>query len=169
MRNWIILATLLAAGCSSRQADEKPAAARAPPARPAGLRGPQPATSRDAADAKALVERYYALIGKKNYAAARKLWGGDGAASGGNAAAFAATITPYSVYRPKVGDPTEIKVADGMQYVNVATTLHVQRRSNKAEADREGVVMLSRSTDPHDNTAGKRNWSIRGIDIRVHH
>ena len=109
-----------------------------------------------------------ALAEQKKFADARLLWGNNGADVGGDTATFAKTITPYSVYEPRVGSPTEIKVADGKQYVNVAATLHVKRRDNGLEADRNGAVMLYRSVDPHDKNADKRDWKIRGIDIRVH-
>ncbi len=181
MRVSLLFPLILVAGCSSQVSSENVSAgtanaaasanmaavADAAPAAP-GMRGGEPATSASAAAAKALVEKYYALIKQKKYAAARKLWSDNGAASGGDAVAFAKTITPYLVYEPKVGAPTEIKVAGDMQYVNVAATLHVQRRSNKAVADRDGVVMLHRSIDPNDKNVGKRDWTIRGVDIRVH-
>ncbi|MGY4397866.1 hypothetical protein ACVWZA_003063 [Sphingomonas sp. UYAg733] len=170
MRNLVILPLILAAACTVQRQPDNGSIAQANAATSAeksGLRGHEPATSRSAIEAKEMVVEYFELIKDKKYSTARKFWGNDGADSGGDDAAFAATFTPYSAYQPKVGAPTEIKASGGMQYSTVAATLHVKRRSNGAEADRNGVVMLRRSIDPNDKTAEKRDWKIWGIDIRL--
>ena len=171
MRIVAIAPLILLAACTARQpannsadaANTLTAAAPLPP----GARGPQPANSVDALAAKKVVEQYYALIKAKKYAEARLLWGNEGADAGGDVAAFAKTITPYSVYQPKVAGTSHIEVADGMQYVKVVASLHVKRRDTGAEADRDGAVTLRRSIDPNDPATDKRDWKIRGIDIRM--
>lgn len=177
MRRFVILSLVACAGCSSRAPDAANTAAAAKPAAVAsttatgvnGMRGAESKDSASAAEAKATVIRYFALIKRHDLAGARLLWGNHGEDTRGPPKAFADSITMYSKYVAKVGDPTEIKLADGQQYIAVETALHVKLKATGGVAERTGVVMLRRSADPRTTDADKRDWRIWGTDIRSNH
>ncbi len=66
-------------------------------------------------------------------------------------------------------EPTDVHVADGMQYVNIGTTVHATLAKTGKILDQQGPVMLRRSTDPDSADAGDRDWTIWGVDIRTAH
>lgn len=178
MRRLILLSLVVCAGCSPRMPDpvanttgtaETSVAANTTATGANGMRGNEPKASVSAAEAKATVMRYFALIKRRDFATARLLWGNHGEDTRGTPRAFAESITMYSEYVPKVGDPTEIKAASGQQYIAVETALHVKLRATGGVAERTGVVMLRRSVDPKTTDADKRDWRIWGIDIRSNH
>lgn len=162
---------MFAAGCTAKQdaAKEQQKAKAAEAAATAKKPGEEPATSPNAMAAKAVVERYFKLIDAKDYAGAYVLWGDKGGDTRGTLEQFKAGFTPYSVYKPAVGAPTEIKVADGKQYILVTATIDVKNRKKGTTAHREGVVMLRRSMDPAEQDPEKKEWRIWGVDIRVQH
>ena len=168
MRLPAILALLVATGCTPQNGAENASINLASTQDNAVAAMAKPVITAEAREAKAVVEHYYALIKQEKFAEARLLWDDDGAASGGDAKAFAATITPYSEYVPTIGDPTEVKTTAGKQYVGVAAKLHVKRRSNKAVADRDGAVLLRRAAVATPGAA-RPEWRIWSIDIRAHH
>lgn len=132
-----------------------------------GQRGNEAADSPGARAARETVERYFDLIGKKDYAGAYRLWGNDGKDSGGSVEAFAASFAPYAKYEPEAGNPTEIRARDGMQYILVTARAHVENRKTGKTSERSGTVALRRSTDPNDPVADKRDWRIWSVDLRV--
>ena len=127
------------------------------------------APSADALAARAVVTHYFDLIAHRDYAAARLLWDNGGAASGGDAAAFARTFTPYATYEPTVGASTVVTSANGMEYVNVTTRVHVKRVDDGKEFDQQGPVMLRRPVSPGAGPNRAREWHIWGVDIRRPH
>lgn len=129
----------------------------------------EPATSPNALAAKAVVERYFALIADRNYADAYRLWGNRGGDTRGTLKDFTDGITAYSVYQAKVGDPTMIKSQGGKQYILVETSLDVKARKTGRTAQRSGTMMLSRSADPAETDADKKEWRIWGMDVRTRH
>ena len=173
MRFRMLTAVLLCAACSKRDtaADNAgaPVTMNATTPEAQEIRGNQPMSSASAQAARATVIRYFTFIKRGDYEAARLIWGNNGADTRGTPKAFADSFKTFSVYNPSVGDPTEIKATGGMQYVAVQAKLHVERRDNGKTADRRGVVMLKRSTDPNDPAVDKREWRIWGVDIRTQH
>lgn len=173
MRVTIVLSAVLAAatlaGCT-QQRDSGNAAPPAPTnsaAPQAGMRGDEPADSASAKAARELVERYFAMIDKRDYAGAYRLWGNGGKDAGGTVEQFAETFAIYSKYEPQAGVASEIHAREGMQYVLVTAKAHVENKKTRKTADREGTVMLRRSTNPDDPVAEKREWRIWGVDLRV--
>jgi len=142
-----------------------PGAVATPVAQPAD----EPATSANAQAARAVVEQYFALIGKHDYAAARAQWGNGGADAGGDAKAFADSFAIYSKYGPKVGDPTFVRTREGMQYVSVAVDVDVVFKVNGKMQKRSGAVMLRRSANPNETNPDRKVWRIWGSDIRRKH
>ena len=169
MRRLLLLAALASAACAPRQPDGDANSAVAAPATKPGMRGPAGPNSADATAARAVAERYFALVKEGDFASARKLWGHGGKDSGGDAAALAASFNAYSTYDATVEEPTDVHVTDGMQYVNVATKVQATRSSNGKAVELEGPVMLRRSIDPNAADADAREWTIWGVDIRAAH
>lgn len=126
------------------------------------------ATADDTSDAQAAVEvarAYLAHLRVGDYAAARQLWGADGAESGGDVAAFTKAFRSFSKFDGRVGEPTEIKLADGKQYIVVAATVDAVMRATGKPSLRTGTIMLRRSADAKAS-ADERTWQIWGTDIR---
>ncbi|TPG12398.1 hypothetical protein [Sphingomonas oligophenolica] len=168
MRRSILFALLATAACS-RSHSGSDQGANAATVASSNVRGPEASTSASAREARSVVVRYFDLIEHHDYAGARKLWGHGGADSGGDAKAFAAIFAPYAMYEPTVGEPTDVHVADGMQYVNIGTTVHAKQAKTGKILDQQGPVMLRRSIDPDSADTGDRDWTIWGVDIRTAH
>lgn len=169
MRPILFLLLMGLAACAPQEGDGNDAAAASSNlAQPApGQRGDEPADSASAKAARETVERYFAAIEKKDYAAAYRLWGNDGKDSGGSVDAFAATFAPYSKFEPEAGAPSEIRARGGVQYIIVAARAHVENRKTRKTAERKGSVALRRSTDPNDPVEHKRDWRIWSVDLRA--
>lgn len=132
-------------------------------------RGAAPATSAAAREAQRIVVRYMALLEQREFAKARQFWGHGGADSGGDAAAFAKAFARYDVYTPVVGAPSDIRVADGQQFVTVTVKVHARVAASGKILDQEGPVMLRRAIAPAANNPESGRWTIWGADIRVRH
>ncbi len=165
---FVVLALVLA-GCSSQPSgqDATPHVAKGKSGQP--LRGNEPATSPSAAEAKAVVTRYFKAIDAKDYTAAWKLWGNGGADSHATAPQFAALFDAYTLYEPTVGEPTEIKANGDQQYIMVTAKAKVRFKRDGILRDQSGFVMLKRSADTGETDPEKREWRIWGTDIRVRH
>ncbi|MDH7972287.1 hypothetical protein QH494_08840 [Sphingomonas sp. AR_OL41] len=168
MRHLLLLSVLLAASCSQQQPATKNETV---PAASSLSTAPSPArtTSADALAAKRTAEQYFALIGAKKYAEARKIWDHDGADSGGDAAALAASYAVFATYLPTVGDPTEIKTVGSEQYVAVAVKVKVKEKRSGRTYEREGPVLMRRQMSSNGNVATAGPWHIWGVDIRRKH
>ncbi len=166
-----VLTAIAMTACSSGNppADNASPQMSAPTVADNSMLGDEPASSASAQAAKEVVTRYFALLDQHDYRAAYALWGNAGADTRGTLAQFAEGIKAYSVYDAKVGEPTAIKSRDGKQYILVTATIDVKSRKNGQTAARSGTVMLSRSADPEETAADKKEWRIWGTDIRVKH
>ena len=174
MRRSILLLSLASAACSpstsSRSApDTANAAAVASVPTDPRMRHAESRDSQAAKQAQAVVVRYFELIDRGDFPAARGLWAHDGAESGGSAKDLGAFYANYSRYLATVGAPTDIHVADGRQYVNVAVKTRVTIARTGKRVEQEGPLMLRRSIDPNTPDVQERNWQIWGADIRVPH
>ena len=171
MRRLFVLPFLLATSCSQHQSTVGNDSAPAKPASSPTIAAtpPIPTTSPDALAAKRTVEQYFALIVRKKYAEARKIWDHDGADSGGDAAALAASYTVFTKYAPTVGDPTEIKTVGPQQYVAVAVKVQVREKRSGREYEREGPVLLRRQIVQKGDVTAPGPWRIWGTDIRAKH
>lgn len=170
MRLLIPLLLVSLAACAPQGETSNAAAtatnATATPA-PPGLRGDEPADSPSARAAHDVVAQYFALVEKKDFKAAYRLWGNGGKDSGGSPEAFANSFAPYAAFEPEAGDPSEIHARDGIQYILVAARAHVEIKQTGKTAEREGTVALRRSADPNDPVADKRDWRIWSVDLRA--
>ena len=120
-----------------------------------------PEQSADAA--RRLVRRYYALIGRGDYAGAYALWDDRGRAAGMTQAAFAQSFARYARYEAAVGRPGRIEAGAGQRYVTVPVTLTGTSGSGEPFA-RRGAVVLHRAGPIDGATAEQRRWRIARID-----
>ena len=170
MRLMIPLVLMSLAACAPQGETGNAATAAANATMPAvqpGMRGDESADSASAKAARDLVEQYFAMIDKRDYAGAYRLWGNGGKDAGGTPEQFAESFAIYSKYEPQAGTASEVHARDGMQYVLVTAKAHVENRKTRKTADREGTVMLRRSGNPNDPVVEKREWRIWGVDLRV--
>lgn len=109
-----------------------------------------------------LVQTYYALLEAGRYGEARRLWAGEGEASGAGDARFAAGFERYRDYHAQVGAPGAIEGAAGSLYVEVPVVLY-GRLKDGAEFSRKATVTLRRINDVPGSSAEDRRWHIRTI------
>jgi hypothetical protein len=113
-----------------------------------------------------VVQHYFALLEQRRYAEARRLWGDEGAASGMDAAAFAAGFARFSEYHAQIGAPGEIEGACGSLYVEVPVVAYGRLRSG-AEYHARGTIGLRRVNDVPGSTPAQRRWHIAGSDLEA--
>ena len=111
-----------------------------------------------------VVQTYYALIGEGKYAAAWKLWGDGGKASGQSADAFAASFAAYSEYHANIGAPGREDAGAGQRYVSVPVQAYAHLKDGEA-AYWIGSATLHR-TVVDGATAEDRAWRIKSIDLK---
>ena len=120
----------------------------------------------DAAAARSVIARYYALIADGRFADAYRLWDGAGQASGMTAEAFADSFAKYASYRAQIGAPGRIDAGAGQRYVEVP----VRIAGRLVDGDRPfalgGSLTLHRVADIDGATAEQRRWRIRDSAIR---
>ena len=145
-----------------------PTAPPPPPAASSPAESPAPAPAADPKSAQAaadLVRRYHGLIAAGDYAAAYRLWQGDGAAADMSAADFAASFAKYASYEALVGTPGRLDAGAGNVYVEVPVRITGQLRSGGAFR-MEGPMRLHRVNDVPGSTPAQRTWQIVASGIR---
>jgi hypothetical protein len=134
-----------------------PAVVRVSPL-PVVARG-QHTTPGSAQGAAAVLQTYFALIGKHEYRAAWHLWDRDGTASGMSADDFAATFAKYADYHAEVGAPGAIDAGAGQRYVTVPVKAYGTLRDGTPFA-MEGPLTLHRAGNIDGATEAQRSWRI---------
>jgi len=148
-------------------------AAPAPPATavPAEASAPAPPPPAPAADptsaegAADVLRQYHRLIAAGDYAAAYRLWQGDGAAADMSAADFAASFAKYASYEAVVGAPGRLDAGAGNVYVEVPVTVTGRLRRG-GDFRMEGPMRLHRVNDVPGSTPAQRRWQIVASGIR---
>ena len=113
-----------------------------------------------ASGATATVRDYYAAISAGNYAAAHRLWSGDGSASGQSLQQFASGFADTADVRVHLMEPeTAGSGAAGSQYIRVPVTLDTTRRDG-SRVQFTGSYTLRRPSD------GSGDWRIDSADLR---
>ena len=175
----LLLACSPEAASDDREAARAPAEAPAPeplppvtppePGTPGGLpddRTPiseAPFTPDSAQGAANVVQTYYALIGERKYAEARRLWSDGGKASGADEAAFAKGFEGFTEYHAQVGAPGGIEGAAGSLYVEVPVVLYGRLKTGTAFNSR-GTAVLRRVNGVPGATPEQLRWHIARID-----
>ena len=140
-----------------------PAAAAEPEARPAP---PAPAADpKSAAGAADVLRHYHASIAAGDYAAAYRLWQGEGAAADMSAADFAASFAKYATYAAAVGTPGPLDSGAGNVYVEIPVRITGQLRSG-GTFRMEGPMRLHRVNDVPGSSPAQRTWQIVASGIR---
>jgi len=139
-----------------------PAPEVATPAPRAVTPAPDPASPAAAAE---LVRLYHVLIGAGDYAAAYRLWQGEGAAAQMSAADFAASFAKYASYSAEIGTPGRLDPGAGNVYVEVPVRITGQLRSG-GTFRMEGPMRLHRVNDVPGSTPAQHNWQIVASGIR---
>ena len=112
-----------------------------------------------------VVQIYYASIEGGKYAAARALWGNDGADSKLTPAAFAAGFAKYKEYHANIGGPGDVDGAAGSRYVSVPVQIYARLKDGRPDYQ-TGTVVLRR-TVVDGATPEQRKWHIYSIDLKA--
>jgi hypothetical protein len=124
------------------------------------LEEPQgPIDPKSAEGAGQVVQRYGGLLEQRQFADARKLWGGAGEASGLSQAQFVAAYDKYATIHSEVGKPTDMEGAAGSSYITVPFHLYGTLKSGGA-FNMIGPLTLRRVNDVPGSTAAQRRWHI---------
>ncbi len=124
-----------------------------------------PFSEKSAQGAANVVQTYYALIGEKKFAQARRLWDHGGENSGMAEAAFARSFDVYSEYRGNVGAPGDIEGAAGSLYIEIPVQPYGRLKSGQPEY-RIGIARLRRINDVEGSTEEQRRWHIVAIELK---
>jgi len=157
-------------GATAPAAGDEPPLAPAEPGQPGGLPDDRTPVSEgkftpDSAQGAAnVVQIYFASIEGGKYAAARALWGNDGADSKMSPAAFAASFARYKEYHANIGGPGEVEGAAGSRYVSVPVQVYARLKDGRPDYQ-TGTVVLRR-TVVDGSTPEQRKWHIYSIDLK---
>jgi len=150
-----------------------PAATGVPPdpGKPGGLpddRTPVPEapfTPQSAQGAGAVAQTYFALIGERKYAEARKLWSDSGQASGQSQAEFTDAFDRYESYNANIGAPGPVEGAAGSLYVEVPVVVYGRLKSGRP-INMAGKITLRRVNDVPGSAAEQRRWHVASVDLK---
>jgi hypothetical protein len=137
----MILALLLAAA-DIRPADKSPAAARA------------------------VVERYYSELDRGRYAAAYRLWSGEGRASGKSFRTFAAGFGATQRTTVRTGVPSAAEGAAGSVFVTVPVRVDAVLKDGTRQHF-AGRYILRRVNDVDGASPEQRHWHIAAATLRT--
>jgi hypothetical protein len=112
-----------------------------------------------------IVQTYYALIGEKKYAAAWRLWSGEGEANGMSVSDFAASFDKYREYHANVGAPGEIEGAAGSSYVEVPVQVY-GRLKDGPPFNMAGPIALRHVNDVPGASTEQRKWHIYSSGVK---
>lgn len=124
-----------------------------------------PAAEKTPAAARAVVERYYAAIDRKQYRVAYRLWAGDGQASGRSYAAFARRFARTAHTRVVTGRPTDGEGAAGSLYLTVPVTVTATLKDGTPQRF-GGRYVLRRVNDVDGATAAQLRWHLASATLR---
>ena len=162
MKHFLLICLLASGGCRQEPAGNLISEDLHP-------RGDERASSIAAQQAVDVVRQYFALIGARKYADARLLWGNEGADSKSDDLTFANSFAGFSEYHGEVDNPTEIKLRDGVEYIAVQTKLRIRLKKYNEVSDRDGAVLLKRTSRAGPSTLTQSDWRIWAIDLRPRH
>lgn len=131
--------------------------ASSPPALPSNDTLPETrADQRTPEAARAVAQRYFALLASGEPAEARKLWSDDEARR-----AFETQLPPFRTLRASVAAPGQMEGAAGSSYVDIAFQLF----GDSTVLD--GTMTLRRANDVPGSTAEQRQWRIYRASVQA--
>jgi hypothetical protein len=114
---------------------------------------------RSPADARRVVERYYAAIERHDYRTAYRLWDRGGTASGRSFAAFARGFADTAHSRVVAGAPTDGEGAAGSSFITVPVRVEARTRGGVRQRF-VGRYTLRRVNDVDGATPDQLSWHI---------
>lgn len=112
-----------------------------------------------------IVQRYYRLIGRGDFAGAWRQWDDGGRASGMSEAEFARSFDRFARYDAAVGRPGRIESGAGQRYVEVPVAITGATRSGEPLA-LNGTVVMHRAGPIDGATAEQRRWRIARAEMK---
>ncbi|MBI0475469.1 hypothetical protein D9601_08915 [Sphingomonas sp. MA1305] len=126
---------------------------------------PAGAIDRTPADARAVVQRYYAAIDRGAYRSAYALWDRGGQASGQSYATFVRGFARTAHSRVVAGTPFDQEGAAGSSYITVPVRVYATLKSGAAQRF-VGSYTLRRVNDVPGSTASQRSWHLASATLR---
>ena len=117
-----------------------------------------------AAEAAAVIQRYYAAIDAGDYARAYRLWSDGGRASGQSLASFASGFDDTTSVGVDIGAPGRVEAAAGSRYIEVPVTVRAVH-ADRSEHRFEGTYTLRRAV-VDGATPEQRQWRIASARLR---
>jgi len=128
----------------------------------------EPDAEQDVADAVAVAETYFRLIGERDYRAAYNLWRDEGQATGMSARQFADSFDRYSRYSGEIGEPGRVDAGAGQRHIEIPVTVSARLRDGGKPVRMEGAITLQRTAAIEGTLQVDRRWRIRDTDFDPH-
>lgn len=125
----------------------------------------EPDAEQDVADAVAVAETYFRLIGERDYRAAYNLWRDEGQATGMSARQFADSFDRYSRYSGEIGEPGRVDAGGGQRNIEIPATVSARMRDGGKSVRMEGAITLQRTAAIEGTLQVDRRWRIRDTDF----
>lgn len=122
-----------------------------------------PSSEPTVADAKRVIEDYYAAVNRGAYDSAFRLWADDGQASGQTLQRFTDGYADTSSVSIQVGDPGPIDAGAGQRHIVIPVRV-IARQRDQSTKTFTGTYTLRR-TVVDGASAAQRSWRIRSADI----
>jgi hypothetical protein len=149
---------------TSATPDNATDAAGDPAPRPSTGPADPPTASPEAA--AAVVQRYYADLGRGDFRAAYALWGNDGADSHQSFADFQRGFARTATTSAKIGKPTNGEGAAGSIYIDVPVTIRATLKDGTRQRF-TGHYTLRRVNDVPGSTAAQRRWHLSSAALKA--
>jgi hypothetical protein len=127
---------------------------------------PAAAIDRTPAQARAVVERYYAALDRGAYRTAYALWDRGGQASGQSYADFVRGFARTARTRVVAGAPYDQEGAVGSSFITVPVRVYATLKSGAAQRF-VGSYTLRRVNDVPGSTAAQRSWHLASAKLRA--
>ena len=132
---------------------------------PVAARTGAAAVATDPAAARAVVERYYAAIGRGDFRTAYRLWGGAGQRSGQGYAAFARGFARTARVAVTAGASREQEGAAGSIFITVPVEVRARLKSGRHQRFR-GTYVLRRVNGVDGASPAQLAWHIERASLR---
>lgn len=121
----------------------------------------EPEPEQDVADAVAVAETYFRLLGEGDYRAAYNLWRDEGQATGMSARQFADSFARYSRYSGVIGEPGRVDAGAGQRHIEIPVTVTGRLRDGNKPVRMQGELILHRTAAIEGTLQVDRPWRIR--------
>lgn len=129
------------------------------------IAAPAAAVDRTPAQARSVVERYYAALDRGDYRSAYALWDRGGQASGQSYAHFVCGFAHTAHTRVVAGAPFDGEGAAGSSFITVPVRVYATLKSGAAQRF-VGSYTLRRVNDVPGSTMAQRSWHLESARLR---